>query len=198
MSVISESTLTAGPIPQATTWLAGRDRRPGVAANAAPATRSPEPDRPLHRLAEVRQQEGLTRAWVARCLNISIGEVQQQERPSSDISLSSLYRWQKVLKVPTAELLNEPDDELSPPVELRAQLLRIMKTVRSLQQTARQASVRRLIKMLVDQLVAVMPELEDIIAWPTIGRRRRRHELGEAFFRRLSLDALDDLEGPEQ
>ena len=58
--------------------------------------------------------------------------------------LSELLRWQRALGVPFAELLNEPDGELFPPVQLRARLLRAMKTVRTIQERARQASVRRL------------------------------------------------------
>ena len=72
-----------------------------------------------------------------------------------------------------------------------------MKTVRSIQQRARQAPMRRLVETLVAQLVEVMPELTEAAPWPAVGHRRRRHELGQAFFRRLSLDPLDELEGPE-
>ena len=48
--------------------------------------------------------------------------------------LSDLHRWQQALAVPIAELLGEPEGELSPPVRLRPRLLRAMKTVRSIQQ----------------------------------------------------------------
>ena len=99
--------------------------------------------------------------------------------------------------MPIAELLDEPEGELSPPVRLRARLLRVMKTVRSIQQRARQAPMRRLAETLVTQLVEVMPELTEATAWPAIGQRRRKQELGQAFFRRLSLDPLDELDGPE-
>ena len=100
--------------------------------------------------------------------------------------------------MPIAELLDDPEGELSPPVRLRARLLRAMKTVRSIQQRARQAPMQRLVETLVAQLVEVMPELTEAAAWPALGRRRRKHDLGQAFFRRLSLDALDELEdGPE-
>jgi hypothetical protein len=111
--------------------------------------------------------------------------------------LSDLHRWQKVLGVPIAELLDESEDMLSSHVELRAQLLRVMKTVRSIQEGARQVSVQRLAEMLVDQLVDIMPELKDTTAWPTGSPRRGRHELGQAFFRGALLDSLEDLDRPE-
>ncbi len=42
----------------------------------------------------------------------SVEEVRQQESENSDLPLSTLYAWQKVLDVPVAELLVEPDDGL--------------------------------------------------------------------------------------
>jgi transcriptional regulator with XRE-family HTH domain len=163
-------------------------------AGARPPTSRPATGRPLHRLGEVRQREGLTRSHIARHLGISVQEVQQQEEPSSDMLLSNFYQWQKVLEVPAAELLNEPDGSLSPPVQLRARLLRIMKTARSIQDGTRQVSIRRFAQVLVDQLVELMPELADTAAWPARGRRRNRNELGQAFFRGLPLEFF---EGPE-
>ena len=102
--------------------------------------------------------------------------------------LSELYRWQDALGVPAAELLHEPDGELSLPVQLRSRLLRAMKTARLIEEMARQAPIQRLIKSLVDQLIEAMPELKETTAWPAVGHRRKQDELGQAFFRRLSLD----------
>ena len=86
---------------------------------------------------------------------------------STDITLGDLYRWQQALDVPIGELLSEPASELAPPVQLRARLLLVMKTARSIEANARQVSVRRLATMLVEQLVDVMPELKGTLAWPT-------------------------------
>jgi hypothetical protein len=72
-----------------------------------------------------------------------------------------------------------------------------MKTVRSIQQRAHHAPVQRLTQMLIDQLIEIMPELKEVAPWPSVGSRRKRHELGQAFFRRFSLDPLDNLDGPE-
>ena len=204
MNVTANCVEAVEPIPflQTNTLTADLGGKPVAAANAVsatpPPTASPTPGRPLHRLGEIREQEGLTRCRVARLLGISIPEVEQQEQPSSDMLLSDLYRWQKVLGVPIAELLNEPAGELSPPVQLRAQLLRVMKTVRSIQEKARQTSMRRLAEMLIDQLVEVMPEIKDTTAWPAVGHRRRKNDLGQAFFRRPSLRSLDELDRLEE
>jgi transcriptional regulator with XRE-family HTH domain len=142
----------------------------------------------LQRLGEVRRREGLPRGKVARRLGISVRQVQEQEEPSSDMSLSDLYRWQEALGVPAAELLHEPDGDLSPPVQLRSRLLRAMKTARLIEEMAQQTSIRRLVKSLINQLVDAMPELKETTAWPAVGHRRKQDELGQAFFRRLSLD----------
>jgi transcriptional regulator with XRE-family HTH domain len=153
---------------------------------------SPAPKRPLHRLREVRQREGLSRCRVARLLGISIREVEQQEQPSTDMLLSDLQRWKKALGVPVTDLLDDSNDELSPLVHLRARLLRVMKTVRTIQERARQASMQRLATMLADQLVEVMPELKDITAWPLEGKGRRDRDYGQAFYRRLTVQPLEE------
>ena len=131
-----------------------------------------QPSHALHRLGEVRRSEGLTRRKLAKRLGISAAQVQEQERPSADMLLSDLYRWRRALDVPAAELLHEPQAELSPPVQFRSRLLRAMKTVRSIQAGVRQASIQRLAAMLADQLVEIMPELKDTVAWPALGAHR--------------------------
>jgi transcriptional regulator with XRE-family HTH domain len=201
MNVTGESIVVTGPVVPIATWSAGLDDKAAEAVDRSSVGILPSspstPNRPLHRLCEVRRREGLTRHQVARRLGISAREVERQEQSSSDMRLSDLHRWQQALAVPITELLCEPEGELSPPVRLRARLLRVMKTVRSIQQRARQLPLRRLVETLVVQLVEVMPELADAAPWPAVGRRRRKRDLGQAFFRRLSLDPLDELEGPE-
>jgi transcriptional regulator with XRE-family HTH domain len=201
MNVISESMVVAGPIPQATAWPTEFGVKPIAAAgetwSGTPPSSTSTASRRLHRLYEVRRREGYTRRQVAHRLGISIEAVQEREQPTSDMPLSELLRWQKALAVPMAELLQEPQGELSPPVQLRSRLLRAMKTVRLMQQNVRQGPMRRLVETLVAQLLEVMPELKDTAAWPAVGPRRGRHELGQAYFRRISVDPLDELDGPD-
>jgi transcriptional regulator with XRE-family HTH domain len=201
MDITNTFVLAAAPVPQIATWVADPGDKPAVTVPVAapgPSTSSPVSARPLHHLGEVRRREHITRRAAAQRLGVSIREVEEQENPSSDLRLSDLYRWEKALRVPMTELLNEPDGVLSPPVELRARLLRAMKTVRLIQERARQVSTRRLVEMLVDQLVEVMPELKDTTAWPATGPRRSRNDLGQAYFRRPSLHALNELDRLEE
>ena len=137
MNMTSECIIVAGPIPPTTMWSVNFDDEPIAATPsiefALPIECTMMSDKPLHRLAEVRRQEGLTRRTLARRLGVSLREVEEQEDPSSDILLSDLYRWQQAMEVPINELLCEPRCELSPPVQLRTRLLLVMKTVRSIQ-----------------------------------------------------------------
>jgi transcriptional regulator with XRE-family HTH domain len=199
MSIVSSYSLTGGVIPQAVSVFVEEGKKPAAAeavSTVPPAANPSMPARRLHRLAEARRREGLTHRKVAGRLGVPVDVVKQQEDPASDMLLSELYRWQNALDVPAAELLSEPNGDLSPPVQLRARLLRVMKSARSIQERTRQASIRRLATMLVEQLVEIVPELKDTTAWPAVGQRRSNSELGQAFYRRLSLDPLDELDPP--
>ncbi len=150
-----------------------------VAVHSVPVRRR------LNRLAEVRRREGVTRRTIAGRLGLSPQEVLQQER-DSDLLLSTLYAWQEALDVPASEFLVEDETPLSTPVLRRAQFLRMMKTIMSIVERSKQSSIRRLARFLAAQLVEVMPELEEVAAWPAVGRRRTTSELGQAAFRRFA------------
>ena len=134
--------------------------------------------KPLHRIADVRRRQGISVRSAARRLHISIDQVRRQEEPANDMLLSELLRWQQALDVPLAELLVETDGPLSEPIMTRARLLRIMKTVRAIEETATSSSIQRFATMLEQQLVELMPELKDVAAWHSIGQRRPLNELG--------------------
>jgi transcriptional regulator with XRE-family HTH domain len=140
----------------------------------------------LHRLATVRRLQGISRRMLARRLNVDIVELRRQEEETSDLPLSVLYEWQKVLDVPIAELLIEPEDELSQPLIQRAQLVRLMKTALAILEQADCKATRALAQKLVDELVEVMPELQGISPWNAVGKRRGLDELGVAALRTLS------------
>jgi|WetSurMetagenome_2_1015567.scaffolds.fasta_scaffold469675_1 transcriptional regulator with XRE-family HTH domain len=204
MNIIVSCVDTGGmaPLLQTTTLTTNLGGAPITATSSIsvvlPPTNPATTDSRLHRLGEVRRREQITRHKVSQTLGVSVNEVARQEQPSSDMLLSNLRRWQKALGVPLAELMDDADGELSPPVQLRAQLLRIMKTVRSIQERARQVAVKRLSEMLAEQLLEVMPELKETVAWPAVGQRRTENELGQAYFRRLAIDSIDESDGEVQ
>ena len=134
--------------------------------------------KPLHRISDVRRREGISVRSAAQRLHMSMDQVRRQEEPANDILLSELFPWQKALDVPLADLLVETDGPLSVPIMTRARLLRIMKTVRAINETATSSSIQRFATMLEQQLVELMPELKDVAAWHSIGQRRSLNELG--------------------
>ena len=133
---------------------------------------------PLHRIADARRRQGISLRSVARRMQTSMDQVRRQEEPTCDMALSELYRWQQALEVPVTDLLVDSDAPLSEPVMTRARLLRIMKTVRAIKESANSASTQRFATMLEQQLLELMPELEDVAAWHSIGQRRLPNELG--------------------
>jgi transcriptional regulator with XRE-family HTH domain len=153
-----------------------------VNVSAGSSSSVPQPVRPkqLHRIAEVRRQQGVSRRRLGRVLKIDTEQLRYEENEHTDLTLSQLYRWQKVLEVPIADLLVESDSPLSAPVMTRARMVRVMKTAAAIFEKTESSSVRRLAQTLVDQLVEIMPELEGISPWHSVGQRRTHNELGRA------------------
>lgn len=150
------------------------------------------PETQLHNLAAARRRQGLSLRCVAQRLGRTVGEVRLQEDEQADILLSDLYRWQAALEVPVDELLQEPKDALSPRVKMRAQLLKVMKTAMAMRRQSRSEAERRLSRLLIDQLLEIMPELKEVSAWPAVGHRRRADEVGRIGENPVSDDFLHE------
>lgn len=163
-----------------------------VDVHDAPSVRVRRADRPLHRLAEVRRIQGVSRRTVARRLHLDMASVKHMEQEDTDLSLSTLYEWQQVLDVPVNELLVEAEEPLSTPVMKRAQLLKLMKTAMAIKQRSAQGPIQRMAEVLVNQLVEIMPELAEVSPWHAVGKRRSQSELGQAALRTISAEFLHD------
>jgi hypothetical protein len=87
-------------------------------------------------------------------------------------------RWQEVLEVPVAELLVEGEDALSGPVLERARMVKLMKTVAAIRERSKDPSIDRMVDMLVEQILEIMPELSDVTPWHSVGQRRTSDDLG--------------------
>jgi transcriptional regulator with XRE-family HTH domain len=144
----------------------------------------------LHRIAAVREQQGVSLRAVSRQMGTEIRRLREEEDETADLRLSDLYRWQEVLDVPLSELLVEPGTSLSQPVMQRAQLLRLMKTATSILENSRSPGIRRMAQVMVEQLVEMMPELASVSGWHTVGQRRRLDEYGRVVERSISEDAF--------
>lgn len=145
-----------------------------------------ENTRQLHRLRDVRLQQGVSCRNLAKRLKVDMAEVKHQEEPTTDLPLSVLYEWQRVLEVPLVELLVDSESPLSPPVMERARMVKVMKTVAALMEKATSPSLKRMVQMLYDQLLEIMPELNDVAPWHAVGQRRTLSEYGRTVERQMS------------
>ncbi|NOY30015.1 MAG: helix-turn-helix transcriptional regulator [Planctomycetes bacterium] len=156
---------------------------------------SPGVSRELHRVSEVRVQQGASLRSVARKLNLSVQEVREQENGTTDLRITDLLQWQEILEVPLADLLIDSEGPLSEPVCKRARMLRIMKTAKAIKEGAHNRSVIRLANMLIGQLVEIMPELSEVAAWHTVGQRRTQEEVGRIVERAIPDSFFSDSNG---
>jgi hypothetical protein len=142
--------------------------------------------RPLHRIADVRRLQGVTLRNVSRRLGMPLAVVRRQEQADCDLRLSELLHWQEVLEVPVAELLVEGDDQLSGPVLQRSRMVKLMKTAAALRERPLDTTTSRMVAMLIEQILELMPELADVTPWHTVGQRRTLDEIGRTAQRTVS------------
>lgn len=146
--------------------------------------------RAYHRIREVRIQQGVSLRTAARHMQSDVRTARQDEEETTDLKLSQLYQWQQVLDVPVTELLAESDDSLSRPILERARMVRVMKTAQAILEKAPNAPIKRMATMLVEQLTEVMPELEEVSPWHSVGQRRSLDDLGRTAENTVSMDSF--------
>ena len=147
-----------------------------------------QPAKKLHRIATVRNQQGVSLRSVSRQMGRTMSTVRLQEDETQDLRISDLRRWQKVLGVPLQDLLVDESPQLSRPVMERARMVRLMKTAAALCDAVEGEGPKRMATMLVQQLVEVMPELQDVSPWHSVGQRRSLDEYGRIVERRINDD----------
>jgi len=160
-----------------------------------PTEDSPNLPVELHRISEVRIQQGASLRSVSRKMDLTVQEVREQENSTADLRITELLKWQEILDVPLADLLIDSEGPLSEPVCERARMLRIMKTAKAIHEGAHNRSIVRLANMLIDQLVEIMPELSDVSAWHTVGQRRTQDEVGRIVERSIPDNFFTDSNG---
>jgi len=132
----------------------------------------------LHRVAEVRLQQGISLRAIARRTGLSVRELRVQESPHSNLTLRDLHIWKDALEVPLEHLLIDRDLSVSESIRSRALLIRIMKTVILLREIMVSRRLVIILDVLREQLVELMPELRHIHGWPSLGTRRGNDEFG--------------------
>jgi transcriptional regulator with XRE-family HTH domain len=164
-----------------------------VAADAVVpvVTRASQPARRVfHRIREVRVQQGVSLRTAARHMQSDVRSARQEEEEFTDLRLSQLYAWQRVLDVPVTELLVESEDPLSRPILERARMVRVMKTAQAILEKAPNAPIKRMAQMLVEQLTEVMPELATVSPWHSVGQRRSLDDVGRIAEQTVSMDSF--------
>lgn len=159
---------------------------PRAAQATAQQAQPAEPTRPLHRIARIRQQQGISVRSAARRMGVPMEQVRREERPDSNLSLADLIRWQEALEVPLIDLLVEDANPVSAPVLARARWLRLMKTVKAIGESSESEGISTMAEMLERQVLEIMPELEDVTAWHSVGQRRTQDEAGRIAERPVS------------
>lgn len=149
-----------------------------LAAEARERRDRPPGQKRMHRIADVRQRQGVTLRNVARRLGIELAVVRRQEEPDCDLRISDVMLWQEVLEVPIAELLVEADGQLSGPVLERSRMVKLMKTAAALRERTAGTAAARMTEMLVEQILELMPELADVGPWHTALARRPLDDVG--------------------
>lgn len=172
-AAIASSEPAAGPA-------AARPRRTGTRHESVGTAA-----RAYHRIREVRLQQGVSLRTAARHMDSDVRTLRKQEREDCDIRLSDLQKWQKALEVPIADLLEEGEAPLSRPVMERARMIRLMKTAAAILEQSGSVGIERLARMMIDQLVEVMPELEEVSSWHTYGQRRGLDDYGRVVERTI-------------
>ena len=147
----------------------------------------------LHRIAEVRLQQGLSLRAIARRTGLPVRELRNQEQPHTNLSLRDLHIWKDALEVPLEHLLADRDLSVSESIQSRALLVRIMKTVISLREIVVSRRISLLLDLLRQQLVELMPELGKINGWPSHGSRRGFDEFGRILQEPIALSQLSFL-----
>jgi len=145
---------------------------------------------PLHRIREVRLEQEMTLRSIACRTGEARAKLAEEEMQHTDLTLSRLHWWRRMLDVPIADLLVEPDAGLSPLILERVRMLRIMKTVASIKREAADDRVRRLAEMLERQMLEIAPEMHGVIPWNSVGQRRTSDELGRAAEQMICVDEL--------
>ena len=119
--------------------------------------------RSLHRIRMVRKEKNMSVRVAARQMKRNVRRIREQEDPQCDISLSTLYEWQRVLGVSIADLL--VDTENSPPVPRLSSILvgRLMKTAHAILNRAPDVQTHRMVENFIDQLLEMVPEVDSLV-----------------------------------
>jgi hypothetical protein len=59
-------------------------------------------------------------------------------------------------------------------------MVKLMKTAAAIRERTEGQPVGRMVTMLIEQILEIMPELSDVTPWHTVGQRRTLNDIGRA------------------
>ena len=130
-----------------------------------------------HRIRTIRQREGVSLKTVSRRVHVGMQRLRQEEDETRDLTLSQLYVWQKALRVPVSELVIDAEEALEEKIRLRAALLRLTRTAKTILREQPEGKVADLAQTMLNQIYEVMPEAEAMGPWNEVGRRRNPDDM---------------------
>ena len=144
----------------------------------------------LHRIAEVRQSQGISDRSMCKRLNIDLHRLRELEDPTRDLTLSELRQIQEMLDVPLIDLL-EDSNSLSRPIQERAKMGRVMKTASAICDCKLNLRAQRLAQMMKEQLIELMPELAEVSPWPQFGSRRGTDSVARVLAQEVNMNQIN-------
>jgi hypothetical protein len=119
----------------------------------------------MHRIRDVRLGKRVDIGTLAEQMGTDVPSLQVQEQELTDLWVSDLLRWREALDVPLSELVVDEGAPLGRPPLERPQLVRLVETAVAIHSQTPVIDIRRMARMLVDQLVEMMPELSSLSPW---------------------------------
>ena len=147
----------------------------------------------FHQVATVRKRERLTIRNAAKHFKLPAKTVARLEDETVDLPISVLRRWAEIMKIPVTELLLPVETETGRCVWDRAGMVKIMKSLETIRNSCADESIDRQLSYVRRQLLAMMPELEDVAPFPNHNFNRRKDDYG-AVVRNLISDPFVDEE----
>ena len=130
----------------------------------------------IHRIREVRQKQGVQLRMVERHLGLTRSDAREIEHPEHDLRVSELVKFAVLLNVPVGELLIDAEcDEI---IKMRGLVLRLCRIANTLLERAPNQDVRILAESIRNQIIEVMPQVDDQHGLLSVGSLRTGDEMG--------------------
>ena len=155
-----------------------------------PATETKKNGVPLHCLRDARCRKKISKETVASHLGIDVALVELLENESTDIPLSLLHEWKKLLDVPFGELLIDEEGLMYDTRYIQDQLDSMLKTALKIAQQSKHGPVKHMVNNLIDQLLQIMPELHEVL----LQNNSKKPSLLEEYLNEFKLGSFE--EGP--